>query len=327
MGWSVYSIFRVEVILIVKWSRGAYMSVYRRSATEDAMQRPKKARGANLKPKVERKKRIPTDNTDGGDTIIHPDIKSTSPHIEPDFEDKVDDNDALSEEFNLPPGVFADLPAHYSAIEVGRRIREARLKMRFSQSVVANFVGMGRTAETNWEAGRASPSLQTINQLAVVLNEDPAYLAYGIRKGPNVVNPDMDDVGCRLVNEVVFGESPTRQRTTNQWALPVSWLKSDLGVIDPSKVIIYRIEAAFQASRYEHGDLVIIDQSSTRPSPPGTFLYWDGIGPAIADITVMPTPSGKSLVARLKGADGNSFETEVDNLAIIGRIRGLWRKA
>lgn len=241
-------------------------------------------------------------------------------------EDKVDD-DTMFEDINLPPAAFVDLPEQYGAVAVGQRIKEARQKMRFSQSVVANFVGMGRTAETNWEAGRASPSLQTINQLAVLLNEDPAWLAHGIRKGPNLVNPNLDDIGCRLVNEVVFRDSPTEQQTTNQWALPVNWLKSDLGVVDPTKIIIYRIEAAFQSSKYEHGDLVIIDQASTRPSPPGTFLYWDGIGPTLADITVIPNPSGKSLIARVKGSDGNSFDTEVDNLAIIGRVRGLWRKS
>lgn len=223
------------------------------------------------------------------------------------------------------PASSLRLPDQYSSTAIGTRLREARQKMRFSQAAVANFVGQGRTTATNWEAGRASPSIQTINQLSVLLNEDPEWLAYGIRKGPNLVNPDMENIGCRLVNEVVFGDSPTEQRTTAQWGLPTSWLRSDLGVSDPKNVLIYRIEAAFKESRYEHGDLVIVDQGSTRASPPGTFLYWDGIGPTLADITVVP--DGRKLLARVKGSDGNEFNTEVDNLAIIGRIRGLWRKS
>jgi transcriptional regulator with XRE-family HTH domain len=210
---------------------------------------------------------------------------------------------------------------------LGARIREAREKRRLTQAAVAKHVGLGRTATTQWELGRSSPSLETVNQLAVLFDEDPAWIAYGVRQGPKLIQPNMEDIGCQLVEEVTFGESPTETKMVENWALPTRWLRSEIGVSDPTKVILYRVEWAFRDSRYEHGDVLIIDRMSTRPSPPGTFLFWDGVGPALADITVTPVPMKNKVVAKVTTMDGATFETEVDNLAIIGRVRGTWRKS
>lgn len=209
----------------------------------------------------------------------------------------------------------------------GDRVRTLRLARDLSQIAVAKQVGCSRSTIAQWENGSAIPRLRKMGVLANVLDTTSHYLTHGIEDGPTMVQPDMSDIGCYLVSEVVFGESPTDTTTTMQWGLPTQWLRHDLNVMDVTKVILYRIEAAYAASRYEHGDTLVIDTGYHRLSPGGTFLYWDGVGPAIADISVIPVPVKNKVLAKIRNMDGTEFEADVDALVIIGRVRGLWRKS
>ena len=65
------------------------------------------------------------------------------------------------------------------AIAMGRRIRLARDRMRFSQSEVARRVGLSKQAVQNWERGEAMPKQSRIVEVAKLLDCDERWLLTG----------------------------------------------------------------------------------------------------------------------------------------------------
>lgn len=62
----------------------------------------------------------------------------------------------------------ADLEAFY--IQLGKHIRDARMKADISQDVLAQQLGLTRASIVNIEKGRQRPMIHTILELAVILN-------------------------------------------------------------------------------------------------------------------------------------------------------------
>jgi transcriptional regulator with XRE-family HTH domain len=60
--------------------------------------------------------------------------------------------------------------------ELGRRVREQRLRAGFSQQQLANRVDLGRTSITNIERGGQRISIDQLYRLAAALGSEPADL-------------------------------------------------------------------------------------------------------------------------------------------------------
>jgi transcriptional regulator with XRE-family HTH domain len=69
------------------------------------------------------------------------------------------------------------------ALEFGRRIREARMRLDppVSQEGLAELAGVHRTYISHLELGKGSPTLDTIVRVASALEVDPAELVQGLR--------------------------------------------------------------------------------------------------------------------------------------------------
>ena len=53
-------------------------------------------------------------------------------------------------------------------MELGERIREARLRAHLSQEKVAELIGVSRQAVTKWESSQSAPSTDNLFKLAEV---------------------------------------------------------------------------------------------------------------------------------------------------------------
>jgi transcriptional regulator with XRE-family HTH domain len=209
---------------------------------------------------------------------------------------------------------------------VGFRIARLRGNRELTQDQLAKKLDVSRSSIAQWERNESTPSLTTLRQLAAVMQTAPEYLAFGVDMEPKVVMPAPETMGFAVAHEVQFGESPDELIETGKWGLPIGWLKTELGVTSYDGLIVFRVEV--DSAGFSFGDRVIVDRSQKRASPPGTFLYWDGIGPAIGQIMVIPggTSGKKGPVAKINGASG-SYEVDINSLKIIGRVRGVWKKA
>ncbi len=77
----------------------------------------------------------------------------------------------------------------------------------------------------------------------------------------------------------------------------------------------------------EFGDRLVIDLSNNRPSPSGVFLIWNGVSVALAKVTVYPSNDPKKPPKVSYGASAETQEVPVANLNILGRVKGVWKRA
>lgn len=64
-------------------------------------------------------------------------------------------------------------------IEVGTRIKEARLNQKITQKQLADMIKVSQTAIALWENGSRSASLEAIDVLAEKLHVSAGYLLFG----------------------------------------------------------------------------------------------------------------------------------------------------
>jgi transcriptional regulator with XRE-family HTH domain len=216
---------------------------------------------------------------------------------------------------------------------LGERIKKAREARGLTQDTLAKDItrilehqgvvdkARGRSSIAQWETGRAFPEYVTLSAIAKAVDKSPEYIAFGVTDEPRTVFPEPEELGYVLAPEIVV-EGDDSFTKTCEWGLPIDWLRSELGVTSYKDVAIYKVDV--NGDKFEFGDRVIIDRSNAKPSPPGHFLYWDGVGANIARMVVVP--GGRKPRVRVEGPSG-TYEADVDKIAIIGRVKGIWKKA
>jgi transcriptional regulator with XRE-family HTH domain len=205
---------------------------------------------------------------------------------------------------------------------VGSRIKEARERQQLTQRDLANVLGLSRAAVAQWESDTTSPSIQTIAKTAKLLETSPQWLAFGISVEPEVTYKMPE--GSAPLKEVTFGDRPTEMHGSRSWSVPADYLKVELNCQSIDGLIIWRVESPNMEPLYECGDKVIIDLNARKPTPSGTFLMWDGIGPSLNMVAVVPSATGTKPVARVSSTGGgDGYEVPADKLQIVGRVRGL----
>jgi len=210
--------------------------------------------------------------------------------------------------------------AYDNAKTVGARIKSAREKAQLTQLEIAKLLGLSRAAVAQWELDTTSLSIQRSAELAKLLDVTPQWIAFGIDAKP--VIQFVEHPGTVSIPEVMFGSKASEIETLNNWTVPNEYLKSELHCLSTDKLIIWRVEGDDMAPSYSYGDKVIVDTNAKRPSPSGVFLLWDGIGPSLRNVSVVPS-GGKSIARVSTGNGGDSYEVPVEKLVVIGRARGV----
>lgn len=205
-------------------------------------------------------------------------------------------------------------------LSVGQRIAQARANADKTQDQLAKFVNRGRSAVAQWERDSAVPDINMVKEIAQFLQTTPEYLAFGLTNKPVKVAPSAEEAGYLTIREVTFGDEPDDLHETGRWGVSLAWLRNELGT-QTDDLIMFKVNTPVHG--LEFGDRVVVDRANFKPSPPGLFLYWDGLGPAIGRIMVLP-PQGRKLTVKVDGATG-SYEVDASKITIIGRLKGIWR--
>lgn len=202
---------------------------------------------------------------------------------------------------------------------VGKRIRAAREEREMTQQDVGKLLGISRAAVAQWETDVTSPSLHTIGEVAKILSSRPEWLAFGIGTEPKIVYKPKD--GLTVLNEVAIGDKPSERVTIREWDIPTDYLRGELRCSQTSDLFLWSVDGSSMPA-YEHGDKVIVDAGAKRPSPSGTFLIWDGVGPALAQVIVVPV-DGKTVARVMLDGRTTSYEVAPEKLQVLGRVRGV----
>jgi transcriptional regulator with XRE-family HTH domain len=204
----------------------------------------------------------------------------------------------------------------------GERVFKSRMEIGMTQHTLAKHLDRNRSSVAQWERSKNIPDIHTIEDMATLLNTTPQWLAFGISDKPQTVMPDPRALGYALVPEIRVGRTPEQWDTLQKWGLPYQFLTSELGCPDPDALFMMTVESPIED--YQVGDRVIVDRSSTRPSPPGIFVMWDGLACVVAKVSVVPG-ANRSPTVKVENANG-SFELSLDKTQLLGRVRGGFKR-
>ena len=102
-------------------------------------------------------------------------------------------------------------------------------------------------------------------------------------------------------------------------AFPHPWLRK----ISPSKteaLKLITISGDSMAPVLEHGNTVMLDTDQTRPSPPGIFILFDGLGLVAKRIELVPSTSPQVLRICSENQAYTNYQRTIDEVQIIGRV-------
>lgn len=175
-------------------------------------------------------------------------------------------------------------------------------------------------------------------QLADMLSVDQATLAHHAKPRPNAM--DSADTDPSSPNDVAFAIQTmssvpfldihasagggalvdvTVDTAMAALAFPRSWLRK----ISPSKtgaLKLITISGDSMAPVLEHGDTVMLDTDQTRPSPPGIFILFDGLGLVAKRIELVPGTSPQVLRICSENPVYTNYQRTIDEIQIIGRV-------
>ena len=201
---------------------------------------------------------------------------------------------------------------------VGKRIAHARQEKKMSQAKLAMYQGISRSAVAQWERNAASPPIATIEQIAMILDVSAEWLAFGTDTSQPATSKLLAPENFSLIKEVKFGDSPDAPEFVGMWGAPKEWvLRQSPSTPENLRIVEVRSDGA----GLRRGEKVLVDTGSTRPSPAGAFLYWDGMGAAFGRMHAVPGTDEPQVHIDM---NGNTIDLPASRLKIIGRVVGRW---
>jgi len=212
------------------------------------------------------------------------------------------------------------------ALGLGDRIRRRREEMDLTQDDIARRVELTRAAIAQWESNTTSPTVIAIANLARVLECRPEWLMFGIEPPETRVEVRLPD-NTTAVNEVEavaggqgFELSP---REGMIWGLPQSWVQAHCRS-NPNKLVMMEVQDDSMDPEFSYGDRVLVDLSDIRVTT-GVYVIWNGVAPQLYDLQVIPR-SKKTPVVRMHNRTGDDIDLGLDEVIVIGRVRGRWTR-
>lgn len=188
---------------------------------------------------------------------------------------------------------MAHKPRNPDLIEMGQRIRAARLKMRWSQTDLGKRMRPEVTPQSvsQWESGRTRVSVKELRRIAALTNTNVDELVSGQGdsrdngRGLRRLHEDEPEVGRRVpLIEMDAAADPSRSRV---WRFTYY----DCG----PEAFAVTIKDQSDAPEYLPGDIVVIDPGT--PTHPGSMV----LAQASADGPIVfrrlrETPEGQTLI-------------------------------
>lgn len=114
-----------------------------------------------------------------------------------------------------------------------------------------------------------------------------------------------------------------------EWGIPTQYVRGQLR-INPANAWIVEIYGDSMYDPANPGapgslfptDRVIVDTGDTRPSPPGAFAVWDGVGLVVKLVEVLPNTEPAMIRLSSRNPAYRAYEVASDEGRIIGRVRG-----
>ena len=145
-----------------------------------------------------------------------------------------------------------------------------------------------------------------------------------------------DNHGERVViPEVTFMPSSVKEKSKGktgvaegeniltEWAFPKQLVVNQVG--SDSTVRIIQVMGDSMQPEFNPGDRIMVNTADRTPSPPGVFVLWDGFGLIIKRCEMVPHSNPPKAILSSANAHYATYEMDVKELDIQGRVVGKWQ--
>ena len=105
----------------------------------------------------------------------------------------------------------------------------------------------------------------------------------------------------------------------NSFAMPVEMLRK-ITPTPSAGLRLITINGDSMAPVLEHGDVVMVDCTQTKPSPPGIFIVDDGVGLVAKRLDLVPATQPQMLRLTSENAVYTNYQRRIDEVHIVGRV-------
>lgn len=152
-------------------------------------------------------------------------------------------------------------------IVLGKRLREARLRVGLSQVDVAKRIGKSKQLASAWEAGRAEMTATTLGDFARITSTDANWLLFGTQGAKSSIDVPSLPQGCSLP---FLSEAEAIKHARGKLQLGSAPGRIYSSFPAGPRAFALRVTDAGMAPRASPGDIVVVDPD--RPIPPGSFV-------------------------------------------------------
>jgi phage repressor protein C with HTH and peptisase S24 domain len=233
---------------------------------------------------------------------------------------------------------YGVMPGEVSA--VSRRLKEIRRRAGLSIREVAESLGMEHgSSYQHYEDRYRKPLLpldlmQKLVPIFAKAGADPAelYALAGVdATGSHLLGVSAED-DKRIVRieeldvRAAAGTGLTGEAETvvDTWQIPTAVIRA-YSAAPASDLRIITVMGDSMEPSLQPGQRILVDTGDKKPSPPGIFVVWDGLGLVVKRVQMLP----HSDPARVKITSDNPkydpYERTIDEAYIQGRVIGQWR--
>lgn len=114
------------------------------------------------------------------------------------------------------------------------------------------------------------------------------------------------------------------EKVVAEWQVPSDFVRAH-STAPASEMRIITVMGDNMEPALLPGQRVLVDTGDRKPSPPGIFVLWDGLGLVIKRVQMVPHSEPPRVKITSDNATYESYERALDDAYIQGRVIGQWR--
>jgi phage repressor protein C with HTH and peptisase S24 domain len=216
-----------------------------------------------------------------------------------------------------------------------RAIREYLERTGESERALSERAGLNHKAVNQILNNKTTSNRgSTLTKLAAAMGVDPAQLLRGerrpverreiVREAAGLVIREYDvgasaGYGAEPPELDGHGETPILA----EWSMPEDLVRAH--TTPGRRLALIRVEGNSMEPDYHPGERVLVDLSRRKPSPPGEFVIWDGMGLVLKRVELVPGTNASRIRLISINPGYTPYEVDLDEHTIVARVIGKWQ--
>jgi phage repressor protein C with HTH and peptisase S24 domain len=224
---------------------------------------------------------------------------------------------------------------------VSRQLKELRRRAHLSIREVAEALGMEHgSSYQHYEDRYRKPllPLDFVQKLVPIFAKAGAdttelYALAGVdASGSHVLAAPPDETNDRIMRieeldvraSAGAGLTGDNEVVVDRWHIPATTIRA-YSTAPASDLRIITVMGDSMEPTLQPGQRVLVDTGDRKPSPPGIFVVWDGLGLVVKRIQMLPHTEPVRVKITSDSAKYDPYERTLDEAYIQGRVIGQWR--